>query len=126
SRPSSAAWQRAARDAQAETTSRAASTCPCRWARVRARGGWWPSPAGIRATAARRSSSATLSVGSRACDNTQSMHLTELFDQSLVGRANRVALEHEPSPGALETLTFGDLDARANRTAHWLAQHGFV
>lgn len=43
------------------------------------------------------------------------MNLTQLFDLSLQGRAAQPALEFQ---GA--SYTFGDIDARANRTAHWL------
>jgi len=48
------------------------------------------------------------------------MHLTSLFDLSLVGRADRPALEHVDSGGALRTLTFGQIEARANQMAHEL------
>jgi malonyl-CoA/methylmalonyl-CoA synthetase len=52
------------------------------------------------------------------------MHLTELFDLSLRGRAGRPALEYFDSAGALRTLTFGDVDARANRMANELLARG--
>lgn len=52
------------------------------------------------------------------------MHLTELFDLSLRGRAGRPALEYYDSAGALRTLTFGDVDARANRMANELVARG--
>src|SRR5215204_3184189 len=51
------------------------------------------------------------------------MQLGDLFDLSLVGRRDRVALEHD-APDGLRTLTFGELDARANRMAHALAARG--
>src|SRR6476660_6274113 len=52
------------------------------------------------------------------------MHLTELFDLSLRGRAGRPALEYLDSAGALRTLTFGDIDARASRMANELLARG--
>ncbi len=52
------------------------------------------------------------------------MTLTELFDQSLRARANRVGLEHTDADGALRALTFGEVDARANRMANELAARG--
>lgn len=52
------------------------------------------------------------------------MHLTQLFDLSLRGRADRVGLEYAVENGALRTLTFGEIDARANRMAHELAARG--
>jgi malonyl-CoA/methylmalonyl-CoA synthetase len=52
------------------------------------------------------------------------MHLTELFGLSLRGRAGRPALEYFDSAGALRTLTFGDVDARANRMANELVARG--
>jgi malonyl-CoA/methylmalonyl-CoA synthetase len=51
------------------------------------------------------------------------MQLGDLFDLSLVGQRDRVALEHD-TPGGIRTLTFGELDARANRMAHALAARG--
>lgn len=52
------------------------------------------------------------------------MHLTQIFDLSLVGRANRAALEFVDPAGARQSLTFGDVDARANRMARELAARG--
>jgi malonyl-CoA/methylmalonyl-CoA synthetase len=52
------------------------------------------------------------------------MHLTQLFDLSFRGRAARAALEYYDSAGALRTLTFGDVDARASRLANELAARG--
>src|SRR5215208_4801680 len=52
------------------------------------------------------------------------MHLTQLFDLSLRGRADRVGLEFADRDGELRTLTFGDIDARASRMAHELAARG--
>jgi len=52
------------------------------------------------------------------------MHLTELFDLSLRGRAGRPALEYLDSAGALRTLTFGDIDERASRMANELLARG--
>src|SRR5262245_35444531 len=54
------------------------------------------------------------------------MHLTQLFDLSLVGRADRIALEHQTRDGRVHTLTFGDLDARATRLAHELSHRGLT
>ena len=47
------------------------------------------------------------------------MNLTELFALSLQGRAGRDALESEG-----RTLTFGEVDARANRMAAELSARG--
>jgi malonyl-CoA/methylmalonyl-CoA synthetase len=52
------------------------------------------------------------------------MTLTELFDQSLRGRADRVGIEYADADGALRALTFGEVDARANRMASELAARG--
>jgi malonyl-CoA/methylmalonyl-CoA synthetase len=49
------------------------------------------------------------------------MHLTQLFDLSLQGRASSTALIYDDV-----TLTFGDIDARANRMAHELAARGLT
>jgi len=49
------------------------------------------------------------------------VNLTELFALSLSGRANRGALEFEG-----RTLTFGEIDARANRMAAELASRGLA
>jgi malonyl-CoA/methylmalonyl-CoA synthetase len=54
------------------------------------------------------------------------MTLTELFDQSLRGRAERVGIEYADADGALCALTFGDVDARANRMANELASRGLT
>src|SRR4249920_1742632 len=54
------------------------------------------------------------------------MTLTELFDQSLRGRGDRVGIEYVDADGALRALTFGDVDARANRMAHELAARGLM
>lgn len=47
------------------------------------------------------------------------MNLTSLFDLSLVGRRDEVALEFEG-----RTFTFGDIDARSNRLAQLLRRRG--
>jgi malonyl-CoA/methylmalonyl-CoA synthetase len=47
------------------------------------------------------------------------MNLTHLFDASLLGRADAPALEF-----AEETFTFGELEARSNRLARFLAAQG--
>lgn len=52
------------------------------------------------------------------------MHLTALFDLSLIGRADRAALDHVDTGGTVRTLTFGQLEARANQMAHELAARG--
>ncbi len=51
------------------------------------------------------------------------MQLGDLFDLSLVGRRDTVALEYD-TPDGTEVLTFGEIDARANRMAHALAARG--
>ncbi|HEX6052192.1 MAG TPA: AMP-binding protein [Gemmatimonadaceae bacterium] len=48
----------------------------------------------------------------------------DLFDLSLRGRRESDALEYDDADGRVRTLTFGELDARANRTAHALAARG--
>jgi malonyl-CoA/methylmalonyl-CoA synthetase len=47
------------------------------------------------------------------------MNLSHLFDLSLVGRRDTVAIEF-----AGRTYTFGEIDARSNRVAHLLAHRG--
>ena len=47
------------------------------------------------------------------------MNLNHLFDLSFTGRRNKVALEFER-----RTFTFGEIDARANRTAQALSRRG--
>jgi malonyl-CoA/methylmalonyl-CoA synthetase len=54
------------------------------------------------------------------------MQLGDLFDLSLVGRRDTVALDYDGPDGVLHSLTFGDIDARANRMAHALAARGIV
>ena len=54
------------------------------------------------------------------------MQLGDLFDLSLVGRRDVLALEYETSAGHVRVLTFGELDARANRMAHALAARGLA
>ena len=49
------------------------------------------------------------------------MTLLHLFDLSLIGRQDKIALEFE----GLE-FTFGQLDTRSNRVAHYLRARGFV
>jgi malonyl-CoA/methylmalonyl-CoA synthetase len=48
------------------------------------------------------------------------MNLSELFDSSLHGRRHAIALEFQD-----QTYTFGELDSRSNRVAHWLRSNGF-
>ena len=54
------------------------------------------------------------------------MHLTQLFDLSLIGRANRQAIEYIDTDGRLNSLTFGQVDDRANRMASELGARGLV
>jgi malonyl-CoA/methylmalonyl-CoA synthetase len=54
------------------------------------------------------------------------MHLTQLFDLSLHGRAGSTALVYEDAGRVEHTLTFGDVDARASRMAHELASRGLM
>ncbi|MBA3558957.1 MAG: AMP-binding protein [Gemmatimonadaceae bacterium] len=54
------------------------------------------------------------------------MHLTALFDLSLIGRADNAALEYYDSGGNLEALTFGQVEARANQMAHELCARGLT
>ena len=49
------------------------------------------------------------------------MNLTHLFDHSLVGRRDAVALEWQG-----REYTFGEIDARSNRLAHVLLERGFA
>ncbi len=52
------------------------------------------------------------------------MQLADLFDLSLTGRATLDALEYDCADGRVETLTFGEIDARSNRVARLLAARG--
>ena len=52
------------------------------------------------------------------------MHLADLFDVSLVGRQDEIALEIDSADGRVEALTFGQLGARSNRMARVLAARG--
>ncbi|MEX2154593.1 MAG: AMP-binding protein [Gemmatimonadaceae bacterium] len=54
------------------------------------------------------------------------VHLTALFDLSLIGRADRAALEYVGGGSAHETLTFGQIEARANQMAHELVARGLT
>ncbi|MDB4875368.1 MAG: AMP-dependent synthetase and ligase [Gemmatimonadetes bacterium] len=54
------------------------------------------------------------------------MTLTDLFKPSLIGRANRAGLELTGADGNTTTLTFGEIDARANRLAAELAARGLA
>src|SRR5215510_6143440 len=49
-----------------------------------------------------------------------SMQLLDLFDLSLIGRAMKVALEYDRADGSVDTLTFGDLDARSDRLCFFM------
>ncbi len=50
--------------------------------------------------------------------------LLALFDTSLLGRAGAPALDLGPAGQQVRTLTFGDVEARANRMAHALLARG--
>ena len=52
------------------------------------------------------------------------MHLTSLFDLSLLGRAGRAGLDYTDRSGGSHTLTFGQIEARANQMAHELEARG--
>ncbi len=54
------------------------------------------------------------------------MQLVDIFDLSLVGRAEKTALEHEIRGGGTETLTFGEIEARSNRLARLLEKRGIA
>jgi malonyl-CoA/methylmalonyl-CoA synthetase len=54
------------------------------------------------------------------------VHLTQLFDLSLIGRADRPAVEYVDAIGVLRTLSFGEVDARANRMAAELSSRGLT
>ncbi|HET7436101.1 MAG TPA: AMP-binding protein [Thermoanaerobaculia bacterium] len=54
------------------------------------------------------------------CQNAR-VHLLQLFDLSLIARANEPALEWQGT-----TYTFGELETRSNRVAHALRARGFV
>ena len=53
------------------------------------------------------------------------MQLSDLFDLSLVGRRDTIAIEYDAHDG-IRSLTFGELDARANRMSHALAARGLA
>jgi malonyl-CoA/methylmalonyl-CoA synthetase len=53
------------------------------------------------------------------------MQLGDLFDLSLLGRRDSVGLEYD-SPDGVRAITFGEIDARANRMAHALAARGLT
>jgi malonyl-CoA/methylmalonyl-CoA synthetase len=54
------------------------------------------------------------------------MQLADLFDLSLIGRRTAAALEYDCADGTIGSLTFGELDARSDRTARFLAARGFA
>jgi malonyl-CoA/methylmalonyl-CoA synthetase len=54
------------------------------------------------------------------------MQLGDLFDLSFISRRDAVALEHDDRDGSLRELTFGEIDARANRTVRALEARGLV
>ena len=56
--------------------------------------------------------------------NQLSVTLTDFFDVSLTGHANRIGLEYADATRARATLTFGEIEARANRMAHELVARG--
>ncbi len=53
------------------------------------------------------------------------MQLGDLFDLSLLGRRDNVGLEYD-TPNGVRAITFGEIDARANRMAHALAARGLT
>src|SRR6478735_448481 len=53
------------------------------------------------------------------------MQLADLFDLSLVGRRDSVGLEYD-APNGVRAITFGEIDARANRMARALAARGLA
>src|SRR5579859_3269257 len=53
------------------------------------------------------------------------MNLTLLFDPSLTGRASKIGLEYADAAG-LHSLTFGEIEARANRMARELSARGLT
>jgi len=54
------------------------------------------------------------------------VHVTELFDLSLVGRGERPALDYVDAAGKARTLTFGQIESRANQMAHEIGQRGLT
>ena len=52
------------------------------------------------------------------------MQLGDLFDLSFLGRQDAVALEYDEPDGRLQAITFGELNARADRVARALASRG--
>ena len=54
------------------------------------------------------------------------MSLLDLFDLSLLGRPAGAALEFEDRNGSTVRFTFGELETRSNRLAHWLAARGLA
>ncbi len=51
-------------------------------------------------------------------------YLPRMFEEQVDAGPARIAVEFDPAAAALETLTYGELDARANRLAHRLARLG--
>jgi malonyl-CoA/methylmalonyl-CoA synthetase len=54
------------------------------------------------------------------------MSLLSLFDLSLVGRADRAALDYVRADGAVASFSFRELEARSNRLAHTLRGRGLT
>ena len=54
------------------------------------------------------------------------MQLIDIFDLSLLGRANTEAVEFDYPDGSTTTLTFGEVEARSNRLAALLASRGIT
>jgi malonyl-CoA/methylmalonyl-CoA synthetase len=52
------------------------------------------------------------------------VHLTDFFRDSLVRSAEAAALDVDAPDGTVRTLTFGEIDSRADRMAHALARRG--
>ena len=54
------------------------------------------------------------------------MQLADLFDLSLIGRAQADALDYNRADGSIATLTFAEIDLRSNRMARLLNSRGLA
>lgn len=52
------------------------------------------------------------------------MQLTDIFNLSLIGRAEETAIEYENTTGKSSSLTFGDLNTRSNQLANLFLSRG--
>lgn len=52
------------------------------------------------------------------------MQLTDIFNLSLVGRADEIALEYDGANGKTASLTFGELDTRSSQLANLFTSRG--